>query len=67
MSMNNYLMKDHPCKRECPDRKPGCNCEKRKEFLKIKEERKEKIRKHKETQSMLDEISIPSNRRNREK
>lgn len=41
--MNTYVMRGNPCKRDCPDRQPGCNCEKRKEFQALKEERKNKI------------------------
>lgn len=32
------MPKDHPCVRDCPDRRPGCNCEK---LVKYKRKRKE--------------------------
>lgn len=58
MGMNTYLTRDNPCTRDCPEREPGCNCERRIAWQKVKEERKEKIRKHRENQSALDELAI---------
>ena len=29
-AFNSIAMRDNPCKRDCPDRQPGCNCERRK-------------------------------------
>ena len=29
--MTNYI--ENPCKRDCPDRRPGCCCQKRKEWV----------------------------------
>ena len=29
--MTNYI--ENPCKRDCPDRRPGCCCRKRKEWV----------------------------------
>lgn len=33
-----------PCRRECPDRTPGCNCEKRRAWLAYREEIKKERR-----------------------
>jgi len=35
----------NPCTRECPDRTPGCECEKRRAWLWLREQEKEKRRK----------------------
>ena len=59
--MNSYIMKDNPCSPDCPNRKPGCDCELRKGFQKKKEERKQKIRKAKDRESMIE--SVRSKRR----
>ena len=42
------MPKDHPCVRECPDRFPGCNCEKLAEYKRRKKEQK-KLRKQADT------------------
>ena len=38
------MPKDHPCRRTCPNRTPGCNCEKRTAWKQADEEKKEKTR-----------------------
>lgn len=43
MQRFNYILKGNPCTRDCPDRKPGCNCDKRKEYKKLYDERKAAI------------------------
>ena len=35
----------NPCTRECPDRTPGCECEKRRAWLWLRDQEKEKRRK----------------------
>ena len=34
------MPKDHPCVRDCPRRKPGCNCEKHVSYKREKKEQK---------------------------
>lgn len=34
------IAKDHPCVRDCPDRFPGCNCEKLVAYKREKKEQK---------------------------
>ena len=65
--MNNYIMKDHPCVRDCPDRKPGCNCEKRQAFLKEKEARKAVIHADKKKSSALDAYEVDGVRKRKKR
>ena len=64
MSMNNYLMKDNPCKRDCADRYPGCNCETRKAWGDEYEGKKQRMYQQKNDSSMIDSvIATGKNRR----
>ena len=42
-----------PCTRECPDRKPGCNCEKRKAWKAENEAQKKWLREIQSADSVL--------------
>ena len=37
----------NPCTKECPDRTPGCECEKRRAWLWLREQEQEQRRKEK--------------------
>ena len=54
---NNWLSGGNPCKRDCPERKPGCNCEKRIEWKQAVAERKEIVKearkKHADIEAVL--------------
>ena len=57
-------MEGNPCTRDCVDRKPGCNCERRKKWRKGFETKKEKIYRSKNDMSMIDGvIATGKNRR----
>ena len=58
MSMNNYLMRDCPCTEDCPDRYPGCNCERRIEWKQTYNNKKAAIYKHRNNRSMIDSVII---------
>ena len=51
--VNSWVMSGNPCKRDCPDRVPGCYCERKKEFDAQKEERKAIIKESRERDKML--------------
>ena len=55
-SYNTSLMVGNPCRRDCPERKPGCNCEKRKEWRKEYEAKKETIYRDKNNTQMIDGV-----------
>lgn len=64
MSMNNYLIKDNPCRRDCPDRYPGCNCDKREAWRDEYEAKKRRIYQQRNYSSMIDSvIATGKNRR----
>ena len=51
--VNSWVMSGNPCKRDCPERVPGCHCEKKKEFDALKEERKAIIKDAREKDKLL--------------
>ena len=58
------MPKNHPCVRDCPDRRPGCNCEK---LVKYKRKRKEE-KKLKQLSGTVDDYqknAVLRNRKNR--
>lgn len=63
-SYNNMLMSGHPCRRDCPDRQPGCNCERRKAWRAGYESKKTHMYRQKNDSSMIDSvIATGKNRR----
>ena len=62
-SYNTALMKDNPCRKDCPDRYPGCNCERRKAWREKYEGKKQRMY-QKNDSSMIDSvIATGKNRR----
>ena len=53
------IPKDMPCKRNCPDRQPGCYCSKKKEWDARKEEKKAMIYKQKSAEFAVAQIRNP--------
>ena len=51
--------KDMPCKRDCPDRYPGCFCEKKKAWNDEQEAKKQKISEAKRKDSMVMGVRNP--------
>lgn len=63
-SYNTMLMSGNPCRKDCPDRQPGCNCEKRREWRDGYEAKKRHIYQQKNDSSMIDSvIATGKNRR----
>ena len=63
-SYNTALMKDNPCRKDCPDRYPGCNCERRKAWRDGYEAKKRHMYQQKNDSSMIDNvIATGKNRR----
>lgn len=57
--MANYILQGQPCTPDCPNRQPGCNCQKRKEWVVEKNERKQKIYEEKSKANRVAEIRNP--------
>ena len=57
------IPKDMPCKRDCPERYPGCFCDKKREWNERYGAMKEAIREAKGKQTMLDSFSGKRGRR----
>ena len=53
------IPKDMPCTPDCPDRKPGCFCEKKKEWNLKHEERKKVIREAKSRNDAIIGVRSP--------
>ena len=51
--MGNRMPKDMPCQRDCPDRKPGCLCDKKRALDEQKDARKKAIRDIKDKESAI--------------
>lgn len=63
MAFSTFNSKGNPCTRECPDRQPGCNCEKRIAFRQKEKERKDAIQKKKNEQNMIDSVYFGRSRK----
>lgn len=63
-SYNTALMKDNPCRKDCPDRYPGCNCKRRREWRDGYEAKKRHMYQQINDSSMIDSvIATGKNRR----
>lgn len=63
-SYNNMMMREHPCRKDCHDRYPGCNCERRKAWREKYEGKKQRMYQQKNDSSMIDSvIATGKNRR----
>ena len=51
--MGSRMPKDMPCQRDCPDRYPGCLCDKKRAWDEQKEARKKAIRDMKDKESAI--------------
>lgn len=52
--MANFILQGNPCRRDCPDRQPGCNCQKRQEWVAEKNARKKMIYEEKAKEGLVD-------------
>lgn len=50
---------DMPCKRSCPDRYPGCHCDKKKEWDKKHAAKKQMIREAKDKDNLIMSTIMP--------
>ena len=57
--MSIKVPRDMPCKRDCPDRKPGCLCEKKKAWDSQQETKKQMIIEAKKKTSMIMGVRNP--------
>lgn len=64
--LRNYFLDGNPCTRECAERIPGCNCDKRKKWVAQKEQRRKIVAKDKERTAMLDHMSMSSKKKKRQ-
>ena len=64
-SYNNMMMRDIPCRKDCPERTPGCNCEKRKAWREKYEGKKQRMYQQKNDSSMI--ASVIATGKNRRK
>ena len=63
-SYNNMMMRDNPCRKDCPERQPGCNCERRKAWRDGYEAKKRHMYQQINDSSMIDSvIATGKNRR----
>ena len=53
--MGTKIPKDMPCQRDCPDRYPGCLCDKKRAWDEQKEARKKAIRDMKDKETAIHE------------
>lgn len=51
--VNSWVMSGNPCHRDCPDREPGCNCQKKQDFNAQKEKRKAIIKDARDKDKLL--------------
>jgi len=57
--MSTKVPEDMPCKRDCPDRKPGCFCDKKKAWDERQREKKQQILDEKNKTSMIMGVRNP--------
>ena len=53
------IPKDMPCRRDCPDRAPGCFCDKKKAWNASQEAKKQQLFEAKKKDSMVLEVRNP--------
>lgn len=63
--LRNYILDGNPCTRDCPDRYPGCNCEKRQEWVVEKKKRKDIVYKDRERNALLDKMTMSKKKKMR--
>lgn len=63
--LRNYILDGNPCTRDCPDRSPGCNCEKRKAWVAEKNKWKDIIYKDRERNALLDKMTMSKKKKMR--
>lgn len=57
-SYNTVLMSGNPCRKDCPERQPGCNCEKRRAWREEYESKKTHMYQQKNCSSMIDSVIV---------
>ena len=57
--MANFIYADQPCQPDCPDRQPGCLCQKKRDWDAKKDAKKQMIRDAKQKTSRVMEVRSP--------
>ena len=57
--MGNYIYRDQPCKSDCPDRQPGCYCQKKRDWDEQKNAKKQMIKEEKNKVGLVMAIRNP--------